>query len=445
MSASAPCGPSNSAPCSGNGECVGRFGCRCRDGFGGSLCDVRLPPATTEGLVLGSGGGGEVAILPTAVTAGIVLLICIACVVACCCSVRRGRRRKDPAYFDDVGRPLPARRVIKAQVARTLRSTADFSKSDIKPDARRRADHERERRERDAKKSHADREAERAAKLAMGFDVDGVELQPRPSTNPELDRSDSSGSGGEAVFKPLAKVERESSTLGSDVVAPAAKRAVRANSEYEKVPPQIVASPREPAAPSPGTAAAVAAAAAAPRRATAGMSSAHNTPEPPRRQTAAMKTAADHTPESQRRQTSALSTAAATPESQRRQPAAVSTAASARAALPSVKSSYVPPATVDLPTVDLDSIKVKQIDAVVAARASEAEQPPAPPTPPPEFLSSEDESSDVPPIPAGLPEPPPFDDTLVPEGDDDDDDDLPAFIDDEAPPPFQPLDADQLV
>jgi hypothetical protein len=466
-----PCG--NSLPrCSGNGECTGRLGCRCADGFGGSLCETALAPATAEPTAALPSDGVSVAILPTAIAAGLVLLICIACVMACVCALRRGRRRQDPTYFDDRGRPLAARRVLAAKVNKTLRSTLDLKGQKVRPDPQRRAEFDRARSETEMNKSKEERDAESIARIAMGLDddLDATELvalkpqqqkphekqphdkqphdkQPQAKTKPSAPPADAESSASDEAFQPLA-VMPESLTLDS-LGTSGVTVVKRGPTEYDIAPDELNAPPM-PSTASPASSPAVArrqAGSAAPARQPSSQLSSDSTnvrvatPDAQRR--AAVSNAARQQPSvvvtaaapasGPARKTTVLTSATNTPEVQRRQTAALSSAAAPlsaaeqrRLAVPSAKSSYVVPPTVDLPTVDLDM----QLLAAAAPKASAVENPPAPPTPPPELLSSDDESSGLPPMPAQL-DPPPFDDSVV-----DDDAPPPPFTDDAPPPPF---------
>jgi hypothetical protein len=416
------CGPG--AACSNQGECTGRFGCRCREGFAGSICETRLPPATA--LDSGNENNAEsVAVLPTAIAAGIVFLFCVACFIACCVAIRRGRRRNDPAYFDQsTGRPLPARRVIRQKVSRTLRSTFDLSKGDPPAvDAKRRAANDKIRQDAESHKSQAARDADREALSAMGLlDNDASQDQRRskpkggngggaaaaavvdstaarqkklPSINPELagvdadtDDNDEQADADSINWALVAQGKQRPSV--DDEPTPVAKQQQqqpkekhqpqplkkRADSEYERVPPQLLA-PSAASVVNNGTAVAAAAPAAAAK--------------------------------SQRQSTH-----------------------SKRISMPPVPPDM--PLTLELPTIDLD-----------AGRTMAAAVDKPPPTPPREDDDdddNDDDEDDLPVVPdmARSPSPPAFDVTGVPYDPNESEDDLPPVPDD--PPPFQPLDID---
>lgn len=405
------CGPG--AACSNQGECTGRFGCRCREGFAGATCETRLPPATA--LDSGNAGGGEsVAVLPTAIAAGIVFLFCVACFIACCVAIRRGRRRNDPAYFDQsTGRPLPARRVIRQKVTRTLRSTFDLNGQRPPVDAKRRAANDKARQDAESHKSQAARDADREAMSAMGLldsdeshhdqrrskpkpaardsvvDSTAARQKHLPSTNPELaavdaDISDvATGADADSINWALVAQGKQRPSLDDDspVAKPKPKEKhhpqpikQRTDSQYERVPPQLLA-PSAASVVNTGTAAAAAADAKSKRQST-------------------------H---------------------------------SKRMSMPPVPPDM--PLTLELPTIDLDANQTL---------AAALDKPP--PTPPREddddIDDKDDDEDDLPVVPdlARSPSPPAFDVTGAPYDPNESEDDLPPVPDD--PPPFQPLDID---
>jgi hypothetical protein len=348
--------------------------------------------------------------------------------------VRRGRRRQDPSYFDQgTGRPLPARRVIRQKVSRTLRSTFDLSGQRAPaPDAKRRAANDRARRDAESSKSQAARDADDVALRAMGLasddndDDDGdkhnkaaPKKKPLPSTNPELSKVDAEDDNNDSINWALVAQGKQRPSIDDDA-APAAQhhnhklqQKQRTDSQYEKVPPQVLSS------------------------AAADVEKENNKKKSTT--TTTTTTAAPAAPAAKK------VTAAKANDSKRQ-----STYDNKRSSLAMPPVPPDMPLTLELPTIDLD-LGATSPTAVASFRVDEP-----PPTPPHELHDDDDDADadddDLPAVPDMVrsPSPPefdvtgaPYDATRVSAGDDvdDNDDDLPP-VPDEEPPPFQPLDID---